>query len=36
MTCMKYTAFLQKSSAAPQIYFDPEDKFRRAHGIAAG
>jgi len=24
------------SIAAPQIYFDPEDKFRRAHGIAAG
>ena len=24
------------SSAAPQIYFDPNDKFRRAHGIAAG
>ncbi|KAF8580766.1 MFS general substrate transporter [Ramaria rubella] len=24
------------SIAAPQIYFDPEDQFRRAHGIAAG
>ncbi|KAF8525767.1 major facilitator superfamily domain-containing protein [Hysterangium stoloniferum] len=24
------------SIAAPQIYFDPDDKFRRAHGLAAG
>ncbi|KAF8525766.1 major facilitator superfamily domain-containing protein [Hysterangium stoloniferum] len=24
------------SIAAPQIYFDPNDKFRRAHGLAAG